>query len=89
MSEIAIASLNTLPYPAVSPADSLVLNQLLAELQTLRSEVAQLREETQDLIKEAIQPLQDEVSDLKAKWLARKRRSQPWKPHKTTRQKMS
>jgi hypothetical protein len=66
MLEIATASLNTLPYPAVSPTESIILNQLFIELQSLKAEVAQLREENQDLIKEASQPLQDEVSNLKA-----------------------
>jgi chromosome segregation ATPase len=66
MLEIAIASINTLPYPAVSPTDNPILSQLLVELQSLRSEVQELREENQDLIKKAVQPLQDEVSDLKA-----------------------
>jgi chromosome segregation ATPase len=66
MLEIASASLNTLPYPAVSPTENTILNRLLEELQSLRSEVQELREENQDLIKKASQPLQDEVSNLKA-----------------------
>lgn len=45
MLEVALADINTLPYPAVSPTDNPILNQLLAEIQELRSEVAQLREE--------------------------------------------
>lgn len=49
MLEVVDTSINTLPYPAVSPADSSILNQLLAEIQELRSEVAQLREDNQDL----------------------------------------
>jgi hypothetical protein len=52
MIEVATASLNTLPYPAVSP----ILNQLLAELQSLRSEVTQLREE-RDRDREEIEAL--------------------------------
>jgi hypothetical protein len=58
MLEIAIASLNTLPYPAVSPIDTPILSQLLIELQTLRSEVAQLREDNQDL-EDRIKELED------------------------------
>jgi FtsZ-binding cell division protein ZapB len=53
MLEIAIASLNTLPYPAVSP----ILNQILGELQSLQSEVQELRENNQDL--------EDEIAELK------------------------
>lgn len=49
MLEVVDTSINTLPYPAVPPADSSILNQLLAEIQELRSEVAQLREDNQDL----------------------------------------
>jgi chromosome segregation ATPase len=53
MLEIAAASLNTLPYPAVSP----ILNQILAELQSLRSEVAQLQQDNRGL--------KDEITALK------------------------
>lgn len=45
MLEVALADINTLPYPAVSPTDNPILNQLLVEIQELRSEVTQLREE--------------------------------------------
>jgi uncharacterized coiled-coil protein SlyX len=72
MLEIATASLNTLPYPAVSPTENPILNQLLAELLSLRSEVAQLREERdqdrqeiQDL-KDGLQVAQDRIASLEA-----------------------
>jgi TolA-binding protein len=58
MLNVATASLNTLPYPAVSPAENVILNQLLAELQSLRSEVQELREENQDL-EDRIKELED------------------------------
>jgi HPt (histidine-containing phosphotransfer) domain-containing protein len=66
MIEIVDTSINTLPFLAVSPTDNPILSRLLVELQSLRSEVQELREDNQDLIKKAIQPLQDEILDLKA-----------------------
>jgi hypothetical protein len=63
MLEIATASLNTLPYPAVSPTESTILNQVFSELQSLRSEVTQLREENKDL-KERIASQDEKIAVL-------------------------
>jgi chromosome segregation ATPase len=68
MIEVAAASLNTLPYPAVSPVsptESTILNQILAELLSLRSEVAQLREERAQDLKE-IEALKVKLEVLEA-----------------------
>jgi predicted RNase H-like nuclease (RuvC/YqgF family) len=43
MLKVVDASINSLPYPVVSPTDTSILNHVLAELQTLRSEVQELR----------------------------------------------
>jgi hypothetical protein len=48
MIKLATADLNTLPYPAISPAESTIL-RALSELQVLREEISHLRAENQDL----------------------------------------
>lgn len=48
MLNIATAALNTLPYPAVSSAESTVL-KVLEELQLLREEIGQLRDDNEAL----------------------------------------
>jgi predicted nuclease with TOPRIM domain len=45
MTNLAEPIIYSLPYPAVSPSENAILNALLAELQAVREEVAQLREE--------------------------------------------
>ena len=64
MIEIALAGINTLPYPAVPQSENAILNQVLTELRELKEEVAQLREENQDL-KEKVTALEStELQDI-------------------------
>ena len=64
MIEIATASLNNLPYGIASHTENTIPNQILAEIQALRAEVATLREENQDL-KERVAALEStEMQDI-------------------------
>jgi len=49
MLDVSPVSINSLPYQAITQTESAILNQILAELQTLREEVDQLKEENQSL----------------------------------------
>ncbi len=62
MIEIVDTNINTLPYPAVSPAENTIL-KVLAELQALREGFGQLRTENQDL-KEQNTHLHKELDNL-------------------------
>ena len=65
MLNVATASLNTLPYPAVPQTENAILNQALVELRELKEEVAQLREE-RNRDHQEIQDLKEKVAALES-----------------------
>lgn len=62
MTEIASASIYSLPYSAVPTSEDSILIQVLAELHELREEVFRLREENQEL-RASIQTIQEQSID--------------------------
>ncbi len=49
MLDVSPVSINSLPYQAITQTESAIINQIFAELQTLREEIDQLKEENQSL----------------------------------------
>lgn len=63
MLDVSPVSINSLPYQAIAQTESVILNQILAELQTLREEVDQIKEENQSL-KEKIAAQDKRIASL-------------------------
>ena len=57
-------AISSLPFEAVPQSENAILNQLLAELQGLREEVATLREENQDLKEKVVALESTELQDI-------------------------
>ena len=60
MTNLAEPIIYSLPYPAVSPSENAILNSLLSELQSLKEEVAQLRDQ-RDQDQHEIQDLRQQL----------------------------